>query len=147
MARWRKWLHRGPSDWWLLLRTGLLLLGIRTGLFLFSFKRMLRLVARAGQPARHAPPSQSELARLIWAVSRMSQFILSDAPCLTQALALQILFGRRGVATDLRIGVAREESGGLEAHAWVEREGKVVIGGANSPELYTPLPSLENISL
>ena len=148
MARWRRLLRLSPADWWLLLRIGLLLPLLRAGLSLFSFKRMRRLVIWAGRkPVPAQPVPAAELARLVWAVSRLSRFILADAPCLTQALAVQILFARRGVKTELRIGVAKEASGALQAHAWVERDGRVVIGGANSPQRFTPLPSFENISL
>jgi hypothetical protein len=31
----------------------------------------------------------------------------------------------------LRIGVARSEAGKIEAHAWVESMGKVIIGGTH----------------
>ena len=42
--------------------------------------------------------------------------------CLTRSLLLSWLLHRRGVASDLRIGV-RLTRGTLEAHAWVECEG------------------------
>jgi hypothetical protein len=35
----------------------------------------------------------------------------------------------------LHIGVAKNEDG-FQAHAWVERNGQVLIGGANSPQEY-----------
>ena len=42
--------------------------------------------------------------------------------CLTKSLTLWWLLARQGIASDLRIGVRREQ-GKLEAHAWVERDG------------------------
>jgi len=45
--------------------------------------------------------------------------------CLSRSLTLWWLLRRRGIRTDLRIGV-RKEAGRFEAHAWVEREGVVV---------------------
>jgi hypothetical protein len=53
------------------------------------------------------------------------------------------LLARRGYLADLRIGVIKADSGQLEAHAWVESEGQVIIGGSDSPFRFTPLPSLE----
>jgi hypothetical protein len=35
--------------------------------------------------------------------------------------------------------VARNEDGSIEAHAWLEREGQVLLGGAESPRLYRAL--------
>jgi hypothetical protein len=65
------------------------------------------------------------------------------ATCLSQALAAQTLFLRQGYPAELHIGVAKNETGQLEAHAWVESEGQVVIGDLQNLSRYTPLPSLE----
>jgi hypothetical protein len=40
------------------------------------------------------------------------------------------MYARGGVAAQLRLGVRRDHSGSLLAHAWLEREGVVVLGGA-----------------
>ena len=45
--------------------------------------------------------------------------------CLRQALALQDMLGRRGLGTQLRLGV-RKEAGDLLAHAWLEYQGQRV---------------------
>jgi hypothetical protein len=41
-----------------------------------------------------------------------------------------LLLGRLGQQSELRLGVALKPGGQLEAHAWVEVEGRVVSGGA-----------------
>ena len=58
------------------------------------------------------------------------------------ALDTQVLLSRRGHPTLHHIGVAKGEEGCLEAHAWLESRGKVVIGGSEL-ERYTPLLALE----
>ena len=79
--------------------------------------------------------------RLVWAV-RVASHYVPDATCLTQALATQVLLNRHGCQTNLRIGVARNETGQFQAHAWVEKDGMVVIGGpASHLQRYTPLPA------
>ncbi|WP_251979821.1 lasso peptide biosynthesis B2 protein [Salinibacter ruber] len=61
----------------------------------------------------------------------------SQRPCLTQALVLQYLLLRRGDdAAELHIGVRKDEDTGLQAHAWVERSGQVLIGGTGAPDTY-----------
>ena len=45
--------------------------------------------------------------------------------CLTRSLLLVWLLRRRGVDTELRIGVRRIE-GGIDSHAWVEHEGRPI---------------------
>jgi hypothetical protein len=63
--------------------------------------------------------------------------------CLIQALAAQTLLHRWGHSTSLRIGIAKGATGQLEAHAWVETQGKIVLGGAEVCARFTPLPPLE----
>jgi hypothetical protein len=43
--------------------------------------------------------------------------------CLRRSLVLQKMLSKRGIATELKIGV-RKEAGQLSAHAWVEYQGK-----------------------
>jgi hypothetical protein len=52
------------------------------------------------------------------------------ATCLVQAFTAQILLGRNGHAGEVHIGVALDDKQGFRAHAWVESEGKVLVGGA-----------------
>jgi hypothetical protein len=89
---------------------------------------------------------QNSIERIAWAVARASQYT-PRATCLTQALATQVLLGWQGYATRLCIGVARSDVGQFQAHAWVECQGKVVIGGADAPARFTPLPPLESKGL
>jgi hypothetical protein len=63
--------------------------------------------------------------------------LLPNRPCLTQALVLQFLLLRGGDDTPkLKIGVTKGQQNELLAHAWVERDGEVLIGGKTSPLTY-----------
>jgi len=53
---------------------------------------------------------------------------LPAGTCLPQALALQWLLARQQCGSEIRIGLRRQHQ--LEAHAWVEVDGVVVLGGA-----------------
>jgi hypothetical protein len=67
---------------------------------------------------------------------------LGDMPCLAQALAARWLLGRAGYNdVSLRIG-ARLENGKLAAHAWLERDERVILGGADSPATYAVFEAL-----
>lgn len=88
---------------------------------------------------------QASLDSIAWAVTVASHYVPA-ATCLTQALAARVLLAGRGHSARLCIGVARSESGRLQAHAWVECAGRVVIGGAEAPVRFTPLPPLERES-
>lgn len=85
--------------------------------------------------------------KVTWAVSTVGKHLFVDQPCLTQALVVQLLFKRRKIPADLHIGVAKDSNGQLEAHAWVESDGVVVIGGSETDlQHYARLPSLDGIS-
>jgi hypothetical protein len=51
------------------------------------------------------------------------------ATCLTQALATMILLGQEGHHSRMFIGVSRGEGQRMDAHAWVECSGEVIVGG------------------
>lgn len=60
-------------------------------------------------------------------VARVARLV-PGATCLVQAVAAQWLITRSGASAGLRIGVARGTQG-VEAHAWLESDGRVVLGG------------------
>jgi hypothetical protein len=122
----------------------LLLLGlVRVGLWLLPFRTLHRLLAHM-MPAHAVPQggNRASIGHVVWAVRVASRYVPA-ATCLTQALATQVLLRRCGYAADLRIGVARSEAGEFQAHAWVEYQGEVVIGGVQAPSRFTPLPALD----
>jgi hypothetical protein len=45
-----------------------------------------------------------------------------------RALASEYVLGRCGYPSELKIGVAKSAAGELAAHAWLESDGRVVIG-------------------
>jgi len=142
MSSVRKLLALAPEERRLLVRAALLLSAVRLARAVLPWPALRRVASRAARPARDAPGSaHGSTDRLRWAVDVARRYV-PGATCLTQALALQIWLGRRGQAAELRLGVARRAGARLEAHAWLEREGQVILGAAERPR-YTPLPSLE----
>jgi hypothetical protein len=136
----RKFFRLPRSERWLLVKAGLLLGLIRIGLRLFPFQRLKRLLDSASK-SRAANQLSSD--RIVWAVTAASRYVLGDKPCLTQALAAQVLLKRQGYLASLRIGVGRTEGKQLQAHAWVESEDRVVVGGGGELSRYTPLPAFD----
>ena len=84
----------------------------------------------------------ANIEKIVWAVTVASRYVPA-ATCLTQALAGQILLAQHGEPALLQIGVAKNEAGNLEAHAWVESRGRIVIGDSRELFRYTRLPSVE----
>jgi hypothetical protein len=115
---------------------------VRLGLWLLPFQTVRRLLVTITRTAAVLPmPDHTTIERVAWAVEVVSRYV-PMATCLVQALAMQVLLGHLGHPTSLRIGVARNAAGEFEAHAWVECEGRVVIGGTDAPWRFTPLPPL-----
>ncbi len=127
-----KWLSLPSQERWLVVQALLLVLGTRVGLKVAPLRSMPQLVAgmdRLLSWGRNSNPPSRE--RIAWAVRAVTRHTLGDATCLIQALVAQQLLQRSGYPARLCIGVARGHLGRLIAHAWVESDGTVVIGGPN----------------
>jgi hypothetical protein len=135
-------LRLAPSDRWLLLAATALLVAFRLGLMLVplgALRRLSRIMARAAVPAPARAAASPE--RIGWAVAAAARLV-PGAACLAQALAGRVLLQRRGFAPVLRIGVRRDGRAGFQGHAWIECQGKIVVGAQDAAR-YTPLPVLE----
>lgn len=66
--------------------------------------------------------SLDEIMGIATMVNRAARLVRIPGDCLTRSLLLGWLLRRRGVASQLRIGVKMNE-GSLAAHAWVEYAG------------------------
>lgn len=143
MRQMREFLRLPTSQRSLLMQASVLVSAIRIGLWLLPF-RIVRGTIHQIAPVPEVDHSNGRVAdQVTWAVRVASRYF-PRATCLTQALATQVLLHRRGYPTSLRIGVTKEANGKLAAHAWVECQGRIVIGGsAASVAQYMPLPLLE----
>ena len=111
-----------------------MLLLARAGIACFGYERIRRFLGKSQRDRRGTAPPAGEIESIAWAFNTASHYVLGNHDCLTLALAAQYTLNRRGVATDLRIGVKRDEAGALEAHAWLERSGQILIGRPASAE-------------
>jgi hypothetical protein len=90
------------------------------------------------------PEPQVEVAIGWAAIKRVTSIVevcsryVPRATCLTQALVTRTLLARSGQCSKLRLGVQKKNSV-FKAHAWVEVNGKVVIGGSPGRLSFTVL--------
>ena len=99
---------------------------VRSGLTLSTLEKIRRHLL----PETLAVSDASvDIPRLAWSVRRVAR-IVPMATCLTRALALQIILARKGVSAELVLGVGRSASKEFLAHAWLEKDGQIVIGGS-----------------
>lgn len=68
---------------------------------------------------------------VIAAIETAARHVPWRSDCLIQALAASAWLRRLGLQPRLRLGAARSENGDLCAHAWLELDGKVVLGGTD----------------
>jgi hypothetical protein len=124
----------------LLTRVAILLLVIRTALWVVPYSSLRWIVAFLATPT-NTQGNHFSIEQLSKTVSTAARYV-PRATCLTQALALHVLLKRRKLQSRIRVGVAKDEMGFLEAHAWVESGDRVVIGEPNLSH-YTPMMVLD----
>ncbi len=148
MWRLNRFLQLNWKDRWLLLKVTFLVSLVWLGLRLFPFRVMRRWLERAGDRTPGSPLDESEADRISSIVDKAGRNFLGKDLCFPQALLGEMLLRRGGFNPQLRIGVFKENSTQLKAHAWVELDGRAIIGGPQSLiEKYMPLPNLDDIKL
>ena len=145
MSRFAKFLSLPPPERRLLFQAALLVLAARLGLWLLPFRVLPGMLERLAQVIAWRASTYVAAERIAWAIVAVSSHV-PLATCLTQALAARALLARLGYPAQLRIGVARAAHGQIAAHAWVEIDQRVILGGSISGH-YTPLPSIAKQSL
>lgn len=112
----------------------------RLALWLLPFSFLRRLAAsRRGEESASANTHGARRLRIASAV-RIVSHLVPAATCLTQALAAQALLRLRGDWANLCLGVTRGDQGEFKAHAWLEANGKIVIGDAPDLAGYRQFP-------
>lgn len=134
---------RSTRDWRLFAAAFPLVLAVRISLWLLPFQSIHKfLLARSKGGTSDVQLSHPEIYKVCWGVSSAARRV-PKASCLTQALVAQYLLLSKGVDAFLRLGVSRNSKGKFDAHAWVEVDGKIVIGENEELSRFIPLPVLE----
>jgi hypothetical protein len=102
----------------MLIKTGLTFLPFST------FRRLFHWISKSNT-TREMTPGQIE--QTVWAVNTAANVIPVDLLCLPRALATKYLL-RKVPSLSLEIGVEVNPDKAFEAHAWIEKEGKIIIG-------------------
>ena len=134
----RKLLALDPSDRAVLFEALMLILALRVALRVLPFARVRRgldawadlNVGATAHDVRHVHDmlrDSFQAGRVAWAVSAIGRRARGTT-CLAEALAADSMLRRYGHTPSLKIGVRRGTVISLDAHAWVEVGGAVVIG-------------------
>jgi hypothetical protein len=138
-----RFLKLSPSDRTLFLQAFLCLNFIRLGLWLFPFQTIQQLLIKINQVSSK-PKSRNliDLSKIGRAIHSISHYLPGQVRCLAQALTAHFLICHYGYSPQLKIGFAKGEGGLIEAHAWVECQGQVVMGDSYDLPRFTTLPAL-----
>jgi Transglutaminase-like superfamily len=111
----------------LFLRMSILLPLVSVSLPARGFRNTKAFPERLLPPAEGSskPDVQARAAFVAEVVRAAAQTGLGRPTCLVQSLVLWWFLARQGIASDLRIGIRRQE-GNFEAHAWIESGGVIL---------------------
>lgn len=90
--------------------------------------------------------SERDLTKADWRIVRkvarytnvLSKFALFKSKCYDKALTVKKILNSENIPSALLMGVKTSEEKGMEAHAWISCDERLVIGGEIAAE-YTPL--------
>lgn len=118
------------------------LLTVRVALRLLPFRTVLRWAEISVTEGDSPKPLAPRTLRRLRALERAGHGLFPRNPCLTQALAAHRLLREEGQPSQLRIGVRRTTERPLEAHAWVENRGEIMIGERGLADDHLPFSSI-----
>lgn len=136
-SRLQKYLRLTAGERRQLRQAALWLLRMRILLSTAPFERAQRL---ADQPRDGAFPDPSFTGKSTGRAVDRAARLIPRATCLVKALAAQAMLTRAGFRPKLELGVARSEAREFEAHAWLELDGAIVVGGQERAK-FSPLRS------
>ncbi len=108
---------------------------------LLPFKRWRALLEQHEMPRTHAL-ERPTTAQIAWAVGVAGRWLPGAYKCLPNAYTAHLLLHRYGYPSVIHVGVARDPQGKVEAHAWVDCEGRTVVGEVVDIGRFVPFPRL-----
>jgi len=138
----RKAFQLSASDWLVVIQAVGWFAVVEFGLRVLKLKTLLALLQSDTSAERQGcDMASSKSKRMGYCVELASRLHPIRPTCLKKALVLLALLARRGVKAQVIVGTAKS-NGKLNAHAWIEHEGRLILGGP-AKERYSPLCCLD----
>ena len=138
MGKLRTFQELGGDEKFAAFEAAALLLLARGLVALVPLRIWRRQFGKVTQISQTKDPARRQITRIVrQAIGRAMRNAPLDFICLPQALSARWMLKRRGLDSDLSIGVQRNSSGGLDVHAWLTSGGHWVTGDCE-PEDYAP---------
>ncbi|WP_233876792.1 lasso peptide biosynthesis B2 protein [Dyadobacter sp. CY323] len=122
-----KWQKLPTSGKLIFLKASACLLLIKTGLTILPFSFFRKAFHWFTSTRSSKEFSAIEINRIVWAVDTAANLLPFELLCLPRALATKYLL-REAPELTLEIGIEINPAKQFEAHAWVERNGNIIIG-------------------
>lgn len=129
--RWSNFRKRPGRDRLLVLEAMFWLCAARLALATVEFARIGRHIGPLQRPSLcgEADPSTRALGlKTAWAIDRAAAILPLRLVCLPRALAAWQMLHRRGIASRVHFGAARDATGAMLTHVWVEARGVEITG-------------------
>jgi hypothetical protein len=103
------------------------LLWIKAGLSFLPFSTFRKFFHKLTSNQRINEYSQDQIDITVWAVDTAANLLPFELLCLPRALATKYLL-RKAPSLTLEIGVEINPAKKFEAHAWIEKNGTIIMG-------------------
>jgi hypothetical protein len=140
IVRWR-WRGLTPADWQLLAAVAIAQIGTAAALRAMPLLALRTGASRFRRLGQFFVRGSDE--RIAWAIEAVGRRLGRLSTCLIRALVAELLLNAGDGPVKLTIGVKRTAAGTLVAHAWVTRQGRVLVGA--TADEYVPLATWTNL--
>ncbi len=122
----------GWSDWGLLLEAAVWLAFSRLALLLVPFKQISPHLGTLQHESDRAVSSATEQTaeRIGWAIRAIARRTPWESACLAQAISAKAMLRRRHITSTLYLGLGKDSSQKLQAHAWLRCGTEILTGKA-----------------
>jgi hypothetical protein len=134
------------ADRLLIVESTILLALMRAAVRLFPLRWILGTFGlRPGEAAAADAAVPDTARRIALAIRTVSGHTPWKSNCLAQGLAGCVMLKRRGIASTLYLGVAKNADANLEAHAWLRSHERTLTGGGGL-DRYTVVASFAPVA-
>jgi hypothetical protein len=137
-TRLRKFIELPATDRWLLASAIVSVVKARIVVTFVPVRKILQPMALRTDATLADP------GRISWAVETAGRIVPTGENCLVRAIAGREMLARRGVSSQIRLGIAKNSPDILKGHAWLECGDRIITGeGEHRHYVAMPAPSAE----
>lgn len=120
----------------------------RMAILIFPFRYIASIIGNQMAESSYEVNDKSHLAahEIGYIVQRLSSWTPWESKCLVKALAAQIMLKNRHIPTTLYLGIAKDGTEKLLAHAWL-RCGEIIVTGNKERSMFRPVAHFTSLPI